>query len=75
LCGQVTRHAFNIFHECNRVPEDVVIDSLQNEMHRRTRRLKREAPGVVDMAASVWRSLSEFAAELKLPNHGVEIVI
>ncbi len=66
-------HALDVFHQSDRVLEDVVIDALQDEGHRRALLLKDGAIGVVDVAVAVGFSALEFAADLKLACRGCDI--
>jgi hypothetical protein len=69
------RHPLDIFHEGNGVPENTVIDTLQDVAYGHACLMERHAVRVVDVAAAVHCGTSKLALDVKLACNSADIVL
>src|ERR1022692_1116277 len=72
--GQMSCDALDVFHQGDRLLEDIVVDALQNVTRHRPRLIKNGAIGVIDMAAAIRFSTAELAVDLKMPRHVPDVM-
>ena len=66
--------AGDIFHQCGRLPEDVVVNALEDIADGGAALVKDDAISIVDMAAAIRRGADEITGDLKLTPHGAHVV-
>jgi hypothetical protein len=67
------RHALDVLHQADRVPEDILIDALQDGPRLHTGLMKEGAIRVVDMAAAIRSSAEKLATDFKLTRHRADV--
>ena len=74
LAAEVRGDAPDVFHQGDRILEDVVVDALQNVTNLYSTLVEYSTTRIVDVAAAVRLGVEEFAVDVELARQGAKVV-
>lgn len=71
---QMSRNPLDVFHQRDRLLENIVVDALQNISRYRPGLIENGAIRVIDMSAAIRFGTPKLTVDLKMPRHVPDVM-